>query len=181
MGSLGEKELVRRAAELEWLLTDADGVLTDGGLYYDRRGHQLLRFNARDGMGLKLAQKAGLKVGVISGRSSRALDRRAAELKLDVCMQGAGDKRQALEQFLERQNTVPRRIAFIGDDLPDLVILGCSGLSFAPADAVPEVRTVVHRVLESAGGAGAVRETVEIILRARGVWDELFSQYTFDG
>jgi len=181
MGVLSEQELARRAAELEWLLCDADGVLTDGGLYYDHRGQRLQRFNAKDGLGLKLAQRAGLKVGILSGRASKPVERRSAELKLDVCLTGIHDKQAALEEFLERHNTVPRRLAFIGDDLPDLVVLSLSGLSFAPADAVPEVRTVVHRVLEAGGGHGAVRETVEIILRARGVWEEIFSRFTFDG
>ena len=94
---------------------------------------------------------------------------------------GVQDKRSEFATFLERHNTVARRVAYIGDDLPDLVVLGQCGLSFAPADAAMEVRTVVHRVLEAAGGQGAVREAVEIILRSRGTWDPLFSSYTFDG
>lgn len=180
MPILTDHELARRAAELEWLLCDVDGVLTDGGLYYDRKGPALLRFHVRDGLGLKLAQRAGLSVGLFSGRASGALERRAAELKLDAVMMGVEDKRAELTTFLERHNTVARRVAFIGDDLPDLVVLGQCGLSFAPLDAAREVRTVVHRVLESTGGQGAVREAVEIILRARGDWDQIFSSYTFD-
>lgn len=181
MAVLSEQELARRAAELEWLLCDADGVLTDGGLYYDHRGHRLLRFHAKDGLGLKLAQRAGLKVGILSGRPSKPLERRSSELKLDLCLTGILDKQAAFEEFLERHNTVPRRVAFIGDDLPDLVVLGLSGLSFAPADAASEVRTVVDWVLETNGGQGAVREAVEVVLRARGVWEEIFSRFTFDG
>ena len=181
MPILTDQELARRAAELEWLLCDVDGVLTDGGLYYDRRGPAQLRFHVRDGLGMKLAQRAGLRVGVFSGRASGALDRRATELKLDASMMGIDDKPAEFATFLERHNTVARRVAFIGDDLPDLVVLAQCGLSFAPADAAREVRTVVHRVMESAGGQGAVREAVEILLRARGDWDSLFSSYTFDG
>ena len=181
MPILTDQELVRRAADLEWLLCDVDGVLTDGGLFYDRRGPAYLRFNVRDGLGLKLAQREGLKVGVLSGRSSGALERRVSELKLEALISGAHDKRSEFAAFLERHNTVARRVAYIGDDLPDLVVLGQCGLSFAPADAAQEVRTVVHRVLETAGGQGAVREAVEIILRSRGSWDQLFSSYTFDG
>lgn len=180
MPLLSDKELARRAAELEWILCDVDGVLTDGGLYFDRRGHRLLRFDVKDGMGLKLAQRAGLKVGVLSARSSQALERRAAELELDAVMTGVHDKRRELGDFLDRNNTVAGRIAFIGDDLPDLVVLGRCGLTFAPADAVPEVRTVVHRVLQADGGRGAVREMVELILRARGDWDAVYARYTFD-
>jgi len=180
MPILTDPELARRASELEWILCDVDGVLTDGGLLYDRRGAANLRFNVRDGLGMKLAQGAGLKVGILSGRTSGALEKRAAELRIDALHAGVNDKRAEFESFLERFNTVARRVAYIGDDLPDLVVLGQCGLSFAPADAAIEVRTVVHRTLDAIGGHGAVREMVEIILRARGDWDQLFSRYTFD-
>ena len=122
----------------------------------------------------------GLRVGILSGRASGALERRSAELKLDALMMGVEDKRTEFASFLERQNTVARRVAYIGDDLPDLVVLGQCGLSFAPSDAVTEVQTVVHKVLASAGGQGTVREAVEIILRSRGAWDPIFSTFTFD-
>jgi 3-deoxy-D-manno-octulosonate 8-phosphate phosphatase (KDO 8-P phosphatase) len=181
MAILTDQELAHRAADLEWILCDADGVLTDGGLFYDRKGPESLRFHVRDGLGMQLAQRAGLKVGVLSGRASGALEKRASELKLDALLMGVQDKRAEFAAFLERHNTVARRVAYIGDDLPDLVVLGQCGLSFAPADAANEVRIVVHRVLESAGGQGAVREAVEIILRAQGAWDPLFSSFTFDG
>ncbi len=180
MSGLPEQELARRAAELEWVLADVDGVLTDGGLYYDRRGHAMLRFDVRDGQGMKLAQQGGLKVGILSGRAPAALQHRATELGVDALLTGIHDKGAAFEAFLEQQGTVPRRVAFIGDDLPDLVVLGRCGLAFAPSDAVPEVRTVVHQVLTCRGGRGAVREMVEAILRARGDWDRVFRAYTFD-
>lgn len=180
MAALSEPELARRAAELEWVLVDVDGVLTDGGLYYDRRGHALLRFDVRDGQGVKLAQQGGLKVGILSGRSPAALEHRAAELGVEALLTGIHDKGAAFEAFLEQQGTAPRRVAFIGDDLPDVVVLGRCGLAFAPADAVAEVRTIVHRVLAAPGGRGAVREMVETILRARGAWDRVFRAYTFD-
>ncbi|MGH9465298.1 MAG: KdsC family phosphatase [Thermoanaerobaculia bacterium] len=180
MSVLSDQELARRAAELEWVLADVDGVLTDGGLYYDRRGHAMLRFDVRDGQGLKLAQQGGLKVGILSGRSPAALEHRASELGLDALATGIHDKGAAFEAFLEQHGATPRRVAFIGDDLPDLVVLGRCGLAFAPADAAPEVRTVAHRVLAAGGGRGAVREMVETILRARGDWDRVFRAYTFD-
>lgn len=181
MARVEDKEFERRAMELEWLLCDVDGVLTDGGLYYDRRGHQLLRFNAKDGLGLQLARQAGLKVGLFSGRGAAALDRRAAELGLDLCLGGITDKAAAFDDFLERHQVEPTRVAFIGDDLPDLVVLGRCGLAFAPADAVAEVRAVAHRVLATAGGHGAAREAVEAILQARGVWRQTFARFTFEG
>ena len=177
---VADHELARRAAELEWVLCDVDGVLTDGGLYYDRRGHAMLRFDVRDGLGLKLAQMAGLKVGLLSGRASAALDHRAQELALDAVMTGIQDKAAAFDDFLEAQGTVPRKVAFVADDLPDLVVLGRCGLTFAPADAAAEVRTVVHHVLDAPGGRGAVREMVELLLRAREDWDRVFRRFTFD-
>jgi len=181
MSILTDRELERRAAELEWILCDVDGVLTDGGLYYDRKGSVTLRFNVRDGMGLKLAQLAGLRVGLISGRSAAAAEERAAELGLDAVHMGVADKLAELEDFLERHNTVPGRVAFVGDDINDLVLLGRCGLSFCPADAVEEVKAVAHQVLETRGGEGAVREMVEILLRARGDWETVFSRFTHDG
>ena len=181
MASPDDKEFARRALELEWLLCDVDGVLTDGGLYYDRRGHQLLRFNAKDGLGLQLARQAGLKVGLFSGRAATALDKRASELGLDLCLSGIGDKAVAFDDFLERHHTEATKVAFVGDDLPDLVVLGRCGLAFAPADAVAEVRAVAHRVLVAGGGQGAAREAVEAILHARGDWERTFARFTFEG
>ena len=180
MAGLAEQEFARRAGELEWLLCDVDGVLTDGGLYYDRRGHGMLRFDARDGLGLKLAQRAGIRVGILSGRASAALDHRAQELGFDAVMSGIADKASALASFIAQHGITARQVAFIGDDLPDLVALARCGLSFAPSDAAAEVKTVVHRVLEARGGHGAVREMAEAILQARGGWDDVFRSFTFD-
>ncbi len=180
MASIPDRDFVRRAADIECVLCDVDGVLTDGGLYYDRRGHGMLRFDSRDGLGLRLAQAAGLRTGVLSGRSSPALDHRARELDLDPILTGIADKGAAFDAFVESEGLSLRQVAYIGDDLPDLVVLARCGLSFAPADAAAEVRTVVHRVLERPGGGGVVREMVEAILRARGDWDEAFRPFTFE-
>ncbi|MDH3405040.1 MAG: HAD hydrolase family protein [Acidobacteriota bacterium] len=180
MSGISASEFAERAADVEWILCDVDGVLTDGGLYYDRRGHAMLRFDVRDGLGLELARRAGLKTGVLSGRAAAALDHRASELGFDAVMSGVRDKLAALEQFLEERGVSARQVAFVGDDLPDLVALARCGLTFAPANAAPEVRTVVHRVLEARGGAGAVREMVEAILQARGDWEAVFRPFTFD-
>lgn len=173
--------MARRASDLEWILCDVDGVLTDGGLFYTRWGPLAIRFHVRDGLALKLAQQAGLKVGLLSGRATAAVDRRATELKLDAVHLGVDDKADELESFVEHHHTAAHRIAYIGDDLPDIVVLAKCGLSFAPADAAPEVKTVVHTVLSAPGGQGAAREMIEMILRARGVWEDLFSRFTLDG
>jgi len=177
---LSNEEFNRRAREIDWLLLDVDGVLTDGGLYYDRRGHALLKFDVRDGFAIQLAQKAGIKTGLLSGRSPRALKRRAAELGLDAVIVGSADKAADFERFLEREATEPKRVAYAGDDLHDLRVLGRCSLSFAPADAVAEVRAVVDSVLSKPGGAGAVRELVETILRARGDWERVLEPFTFE-
>jgi 3-deoxy-D-manno-octulosonate 8-phosphate phosphatase (KDO 8-P phosphatase) len=180
MSKLTSEEFAHRSAKIEWLLSDVDGVMTDGGLLYDRRGHVTMRFDVRDGLGVKLAQRAGLRVGAFSGRRSRALERRASELGFDDIIAGSRDKDADFDRFLSRHGTEAGRVAFIGDDLPDIVVLGRCGLSFAPADAVIEVRTVVHAVLDQEGGEGVVREVVERLLKARGVWEEILAPFTFD-
>jgi 3-deoxy-D-manno-octulosonate 8-phosphate phosphatase (KDO 8-P phosphatase) len=168
--AISEQELSRRAERLEWLLLDVDGVFTDGRLYYGGQGEVLKVFHVRDGLAVRLARRGGLKVGVLSGRASRGLSRRLAELGLDAVITGRSDKGRAFTEFLARHETEPERVAYAGDDLLDLPVLGRCGLAFAPADAVPEVRGAAHRVLTAPGGAGAVRELVELLLRARGSW-----------
>lgn len=175
-----DDDLQRRAAGLQWLLFDVDGVLTDGILLYGRKGEELKRFNVRDGLGFRLAQSVGLKLGLLTGRRSKALERRAKELDFDAVVMGSKDKNSDFDQFLERQKTTPGRVAYIGDDLPDLPVLGRCALAFAPADAAPEVRAAAHTVLETAGGRGAAREMIEIILRARGDWQQATARFSLD-
>ncbi|HEX2253519.1 MAG TPA: hypothetical protein VHQ65_09650 [Thermoanaerobaculia bacterium] len=174
---IADDELVRRARHLEWLLLDVDGVFTDGSLLYSEKGEELKSFHVRDGLGVKLAQRAGLKVGVLSGRTSRALARRARDLALDATILERSEKAPAFERFCAEHGTSPDRVAFAGDDLLDLPVLARCGLSFAPADAVAEVRERVDRVLTARGGAGAVRELVELVLRARGDWQRVAGPY----
>ena len=169
--------LAERAAALDWLLLDVDGVLTDGRLLYGADGEQWKIFDVRDGIGLKLAQRAGLKVGLLSGRESRALEARAQELGLDALIMHRYDKAAAFGEFLAAHAAAAARVAYMGDDLVDLPVLLACGLSFAPADAVPDVRSRVHHVLSRPGGRGAVRELVELLLRARGAWDPLLAGY----
>ena len=176
-----EAELfARRASGLEWLLFDVDGVLTDGHLVYTRFGEEVKIFHVRDGLALKLAQRAGLRVGILSGRKSRPLEVRVAELGLDLLICGSRDKRADFAAFLEQHGTSAGRVAYMGDDLPDLPVLGLCGLAFAPADAALEVRGVVHRVLPQLGGQGVVREMIEQILKARGDWHRLVAEYSLE-
>lgn len=170
----------RRARGLEWLLFDVDGVLTDGKLVYTRFGEEVKVFNVRDGLALKMAQKAGLRVGILSGRKSKPLEVRMAELGLDLLITASRDKRKDFAAFLDEQGTQAGQVAYMGDDLPDLPVLGLCGLAFAPADAAEEVRGVVHRVLPQNGGQGVVREMVEQILKARGDWQELVAGFSLE-
>jgi len=172
-----DAELRERARRLTWLLFDVDGVLTDGKLAYDADGETLKLFHVKDGLGLKLAQRSGLRVGVLSGRRSPALQRRLEELGLDERILARSDKAHAFADFLDRRHLESHQVAFVGDDLLDLPVLRRCGLSFAPADAVPEVRQRVHRVLSRPGGKGAAREMVELVLRARGDWESLIEEF----
>jgi 3-deoxy-D-manno-octulosonate 8-phosphate phosphatase (KDO 8-P phosphatase) len=174
---LTDDELAARARALEWLLLDVDGVLTDGRLVYGPGGEQDKVFHVRDGLGLRLVQRSGLKVGILSGRESKALRVRAEGLEVDWLMMNRSDKGPAFAEFLAAQGVSPERVAYMGDDLVDLPILLRCGLAFAPADAVSEVRERVHRVLEGRGGWGVVRELCELLVRARGDWDELVAPY----
>lgn len=178
---LATEELRRRARALEWLLCDVDGVLTDGRIFVGRRRELVKAFDVRDGLGVKLAQRGGLTVGLLSSRRSPAVARRARELGITEVLQGRDDKAAAFADLLERRGLEARRVAYIGDDLPDLPVLLRCGLGFCPAAAAPEVRSVAHVVLERPGGRGAVRETVETILRARGDWADLLAAYSPDG
>lgn len=152
-------------------------MLTDGRLVYGPDGEQTKVFHVRDGLGLRLLQRSGLKVGIISGRESKALKVRADDLGVDWLMMERSDKGPAFAEFLGAQQTTPERVAFIGDDLVDLPILLRCGLSFAPADAVQAVRERVDRVLTERGGWGVVRELCELLARARGGWEELIAPY----
>ena len=174
---IADDELARRAKALDWLLFDVDGVFTDGRLFYGARGEQWKVFHVRDGFGLRLAQRAGLKVGILSGRGNAALDFRARELGFDALILERSDKGAAFAELLTDQDTAPEKVAYLGDDLLDLPVMRRCALSFAPADAVAEVRERADRVLANPGGAAVVREMCELILRARGDWEGLVAQF----
>lgn len=167
----------QRAKRLHWLLFDVDGVLNDGKLIFSGEGEQLKTFHVRDGLGFKLAQRQGLKVGILSGRRSAALKRRVRDLGLDDLTMDRSDKGTAFDEFLERVHTTADRVGYAGDDLHDLPVLVRCGLSFAPADADPEVRSRVHRVLDLPGGRGVAREIVRLVLEARGEWARVLEKF----
>lgn len=167
-----------RARNLRLLLFDVDGVLTDGSVLLHADGSEAKAFFIRDGLALVWAQRAGLTVGLLSGRRSEATSRRAAELGISLLIQGENDKRAAYTQMITAQGLRDEQVAFMGDDLLDLPVLSRVGLSAAPADATDEVRARVHWVSRHPGGRGAARELVEVVLRARGRWDALLHELT---
>jgi 3-deoxy-D-manno-octulosonate 8-phosphate phosphatase (KDO 8-P phosphatase) len=162
-----------RARSLKLLLFDVDGVLTDGSVQIHGNGTESKQFFIRDGLALVWAQRAGLPVGLLSGRRSEATTQRANELGISLVIQGETDKRAAYQQIIAGQQLRDDQVAFMGDDLLDLPVLARVGLSAAPADAVEDVRGREHWVSQHPGGRGAARELVEVILRARGRWDAL--------
>jgi 3-deoxy-D-manno-octulosonate 8-phosphate phosphatase (KDO 8-P phosphatase) len=162
--------LSRRCAAIELLVLDVDGVLTDGRIIYGDNGVEWKVFHVRDGSGLKLWHDAGKRSAIISGRSSRAVEVRAAELGISLVLQGLSDKGPAYQRILAETNVRPEQVCFVGDDVPDLPILSHCGLAVAVADGCPEARAAAHYITGAPGGNGAVRETIELILRCQNRW-----------
>ncbi|MGH7405316.1 MAG: KdsC family phosphatase [Candidatus Methylomirabilales bacterium] len=171
------RDLRERARRIRLLLLDVDGVLTDGRIIYGSAGLEVLSFHVRDGLALKSAQAAGITVGLLSGRKSEALARRAEELRLVEVHTGVEDKRGVYRQLLARYRLGDPEVAYMGDDLPDLPLLQRAGLAITVADAPVEVQRVAHLVTSLPGGRGAVREAVEVLLKSQGVWDRVCADF----
>ena len=169
--------LERRASRIKLLLMDCDGVLTDGRLWLLANGEEQKSFHTHDGLGLSLLHRAGLMSGIITGRSSQSVSRRALELGVQFVQQGDAEKTQAFEQVMRLADVVESEVAFIGDDLTDIPLMQRSELAVAVADARPEAISIAHYVTVAAGGQGAVREVIELILKSQGRWNELVEQY----
>ncbi len=170
-----------RAAGVRLLVLDVDGVLTDGRVVYTDAGDEVKRFHVRDGSGLKIWRSLGLHAAVISGRRSKAVERRAAELGLAPVLQGREQKVPALEEVLAWHGVSAEQTVAVGDDLPDLPVLRRCGLRVAVADACAEVRAVADYTTTAVGGAGAVREAVEWVLKLRGEWEGIVGRYAEGG
>ena len=172
--------LKQRAARTQLLLMDVDGTMTDGGVTLlsqnDGTALEIKTFDAHDGQGLTLAQTAGLRTGCITGRESSALLRRAREMKMEFVYMKQPLKMPAYEEILRQAGVSDSAVAFIGDDLPDIPLLRRAGLGVAVGDAVPEVKQAAHYITRALGGQGAVRETVELILKSKGIWAELIDK-----
>ena len=170
-------DLAERAAKIELLLLDVDGVLTDGSIVYTDEGAELKRFHVRDGSGLKLWHNLGKRSAIVSGRRSKAVERRAAELGIAPVLQGRDDKVSALDAVLAATGLQSEQVCAIGDDLPDVPVARRVGLAAAVADACPELRAAAHYVTTVPGGRGAVRDLVEWLLKLRGEWDTVVGRY----
>lgn len=163
-----------RARRIRLLLLDVDGVLTDGRIYLqslpDGSAVEMKAFNAYDGAGLKMARACGIRTGIITGRESAATARRASEMGMHFVYQKRAEKLPAYREILRRAKLRDAEVAYVGDDLPDLPLLARVGLAVAVANAAPEVKRAAHFVTRRSGGEGAIREVVELILKAQGKW-----------
>ena len=149
------------------LIMDVDGTLTDGSIYYDDCGHEIKKFNVKDGAGVKMLQKKGIQTMILTGRKSQCVKKRAEELKIDYILQGIEDKAKYLHEFVDQKGWSMQEIAYIGDDINDLECMRIVGHKAAPADAVEDVLEVVDYICDRKGSQGAVREYAEYLIRRR--------------
>ena len=174
------RTLKERAAKIQVLLMDVDGTMTDGGVTLlsqtDEIALEIKTFDAHDGQGLTLAHTAGLRTGCITGRQSSALLRRAHEMNMEFIYMKQPRKEPAFEEILRKAKVPEASVAYVGDDLPDLPVMRRAGLAVAVGDAVPEVKKAAHYVTKARGGRGAIRETVELILKSKGIWKEMIDK-----
>ena len=172
-----EADALRRARPIRLVCFDVDGTLTDGSIVIGPQGEALKRFSVRDGFGCNLLRRAGLKIAIVTGRSSPIVEHRGAELRFDHVMQGVKDKAVALAQLCDAEGLTPDQVAFVGDDWPDLPALTRAGLAVAVPDAAPEVLAVAHWIAPAPAGRGAVRAFAEWLLDAQGRLDALRAEF----
>lgn len=175
-----DSTLQSRARQIRLLLLDVDGVLTDGRLYYNNSGEEFKTFSTLDGHGIKLLQSKGVKVGIITGRQSDLVARRARELGVELLVQGREDKWQALEEIRQKNPQPLESIAFMGDDWPDLAVMSRVGLALTVPNAHPSVALQAHWQSTLKGGEGAVREACDMLLQAQGHFERLLASYLTD-
>jgi len=178
MTHLSERELQARAKQIELLLLDVDGVLTDGKLYFSSQGYEMKAFHTLDGHGIKMLRKSGVEVGIITGRKSPLVQKRAQDLGLKLLLQGREDKFTALEELLQSHPCQLEHIAFMGDDYPDLLVMQRVGLALTVQNAHPAVVERSHWQSQAKGGEGAVREACDMIMHAQNTFAKALAQYT---
>ena len=170
-------ELASAARDIELLLLDVDGVLTDGKMYFGPWSSAAAGFNSLDGAGIKILQRAGVQVGIITGRASDGVAQRAAMLGIRILHQDIEDKLGTYEEVKEETDLPDEKIAYMGDDLPDLIVMRRVGLSIAPPNACPEVLEQADVITERRGGEGAVREAIEDLMKCQGKWQDAIAKY----
>jgi 3-deoxy-D-manno-octulosonate 8-phosphate phosphatase (KDO 8-P phosphatase) len=171
-------DLTARCRPIELILSDVDGVLTDGGVIFDNQGIEIKRFHIRDGLGIKLWQRAGHKFGLVTGRASHIVQLRAVELGIEIVRQGVEDKLPAVKQILTQLRLEPEQVCYVGDDLPDLPVLRYVGLAAAVGDGCEELHSACHYITTAQGGRGALREIIEMILKAQDRWGDVLRKYS---
>lgn len=164
-------------SQIELILSDVDGVMTDGGIYIIDDGQQIMKFHIRDGMGVRLWREAGKRFGIVTGRKLESIRRRAADLWLDIVRLGIDDKLPAVDALAAEFGITREQVCYIGDDLLDLATIRAVGMGVAVSDAVEDVRAAAKYVTSVRGGQGAVREVVELILKNTGRWDDVMQRY----
>ena len=177
MKEVTDEHLLNRIRRIKLLILDVDGVMTDGRIIIDDAGLESKHFDVRDGHGLKILMRYGIDVALLTGRKSRVVDHRAADLGITEVHQGIWNKREVFDDILRRRNLVAEETAYIGDDVVDVPLLRRVGFGVAVADACPEAIRAAGYVTEHSGGRGAVRETCEMILRAQGGWGDVAARY----
>lgn len=170
-------DIEKRCEVVRLILSDVDGVLTDGVVSYDNHGIESKRFHIRDGLGIKLWQKAGHEFGLVTGRSSQVVRVRASELDISIVRQGVIRKWDAVQEIIGSLQLRAEQVCFIGDDLPDLPVIRQVGLGVTVADASKELQENAHYVTEHRGGDGAVREIIEMILKQQRRWNSIIQHY----
>ncbi|MBM4005892.1 MAG: phenylphosphate carboxylase subunit delta [Planctomycetes bacterium] len=163
--------------QIELILSDVDGVLTDGGILFDNQGIEIKKFHIRDGLGIKLWQRAGYRFGILTARNSHIVKIRTAELGINIVRQGFEEKLPVLKDLLRELGLAPKQVCYIGDDLTDLAVIRYVGLGVAVADASADVRAAARYVTTLGGGHGAVRELIESLLKTKGDWEALLRRY----
>jgi YrbI family 3-deoxy-D-manno-octulosonate 8-phosphate phosphatase len=167
----------QRMQAIRLILSDVDGVLTDGAIVYNNQGVETKAFHVRDGLGIQLWQKSGHKFGILTARTSHLVKLRATEIGIEIVRQGVDDKLLAAKRIAEQLRLTLAETCYVGDDLADLRLLGQVGLAVAVADGAEDVRSAAHCVTKTPGGRGAIRELIEMILKSQKRWDELLAGY----
>ena len=169
--------LLEKSAKIKLLICDVDGVLSDGKVYFSNAGDEIKNFNIKDGLGIKLLQRSGINVAIITGRQSKIVQRRAEELGITTIYQGHSDKRKAFREILDNEKLQAEEVAHVGDDLPDLPLMKLAGLGICVADGDEFVRQSADWTTQAIGGQGAVREVATLLLHSQGKLDAIHQEY----